>query len=165
MANAVGRPTLYDPNKHPQEAEYYASEGLINQEIAQSLGIGTTTMREWRDKYPEFEAAIKRGKKVADDKVEKSLYKRAIGQYVEEVKTTSDGDKTIKIEKTQKYISDTTAMIFWLKNRCPDKWRDKKETELTGKDGDPIQIVTGMSDEEVIANAKRIIASRQTDTA
>ncbi len=161
--NPVGRPSLYDPNKHPSDAECYASEGMTNQEISASLGIGVTTMREWRDKYPEFASAVKRGKKIADDKVEKSLYKRAIGFYVTEEKRVEEGN-SVKIETTQKWVNDTSSIIFFLKNRRPDKWRDKRVEEVSGPDGSPIEFVTAMSDEEVIANAKRIISSRAGNT-
>ena len=147
MSNKVGRPSIYDPEKHPAEAEYCAAEGMINQEIAAYLNISTSTLHEWTQLHEEFASAIKRGKAVADDKVEKSLYKRAMGQYVEEVKTTKEGDTVTKIEKTEKYIADTAAMIFWLKNRKPHEWRDKRETELSSAEDKPlvVKVLKGVS--------------------
>ncbi len=151
--NPVGRPSLYDPNKHPIDAEIYASEGMTNQEIAHNLGIGVTTMREWRDKFPEFASAVKRGKKIADDKVEKSLYKRAIGFYVTEEKRIDDGH-SVKVETTQKWINDPTSIIFFLKNRRPDKWRDKRVEEVSGLNGSPIKAEVGISLTEKLSKYK-----------
>ena len=127
----IGRPSKYDPNKHPAEVEYYAGEGMTNQEIAASMDINACTINDWMNKYPEFSDAIKRGRKIADDKVEKSLYKRAMGMYVEETKRVDDGN-SVRVETTSKYIADTTAMIFWLKNRKPQEWRDKIDHSLSG---------------------------------
>jgi len=142
----LGRPSKYDPEKHPDEVEYYAGEGMTNKEIASSMGINPCTINDWMNKYPEFSDAIKRGRKIADDKVEKSLYKRAMGQYVEETKIVEDGTSK-RIETTSKYIADTTAMIFWLKNRKPQEWRDKRVEEVTGADGKPlvVKVLKGVS--------------------
>jgi len=142
----LGRPSIYDPERHPGEAEYYAGEGMTNQEIASSMGIATSTLSEWMRIHPLFSDAVKRGKQIADDKVEKSLYKRAIGQYVEETKRVDDGS-SVRIETTSKYIADTTAMIFWLKNRKPQEWRDKQQTEISGPEGKPlvVKVLKGVS--------------------
>mgnify|MGYP006311803415 CR=1 FL=1 len=78
----------------------------------------------------EFAEALKKGKQVVDAKVEKSLLKRALGYEFEEVKVTVNESGQKKVEKTKKQIKpDTTAQIFWLKNRLPDKWRDKHEID------------------------------------
>ena len=126
----LARKSKYDPDITPEIAEQYARDGLINEEIAAKLGISTTTFYNWQKKYVEFAEALKKGKQVVDAKVEKALLKRALGYEFEEVKVTVNESGQKKVEKTKKQIKpDTTAQIFWLKNRLPDKWRDKHEID------------------------------------
>ena len=77
--------------------------------------------------------ALKRGKEVIDRQVENALLKRALGhEYVETTKELTDLGLTVTKQVTKQVAPDTTAQIFWLKNRKPQEWRDKKETEVTG---------------------------------
>ena len=161
--NKIGRPLKYDPEIHPDEAERIASGGIIDAEIARRMGIAYSTLREWRDTYPEFSAALKRGHDKVDNEIVNSLYNRARGMFVTEEKRVDDG-ASVRIETAQKWICDTTAQIFWLTNRQKADWKRMQSTEVSGPNGDPISIVTTMSDEEVIANARRIIASRPGNT-
>ncbi len=100
------------------------------------IGITTSTLYDWKNKYSEFSEALKRGKEVVDIEVENALLKRALGyDYTEErVERSQDGGKkSIKTVQTVKHIPpDTTAQIFWLKNRRPDRWRDKQQIEHSG---------------------------------
>lgn len=80
--------------------EGWARDGLKDEQIAERIGISVGTLYEWKKKYKEFSDALKKGKEVVDFKVENALLKNAL-------------------------CGDTTAQIFWLKNRRPDKWRDK----------------------------------------
>lgn len=114
--------------------EGMARDGLINEEIANQIGIHPSTLYAWQKKYAEIADALKRGKEVIDRQVENALLKRALGYEYEEIKTTKDidgqGRETIKVERTVKYShGDTTAQIFWLKNRMPQSWRNKVEYE------------------------------------
>ena len=91
------------------------------------------TLYEWKKKYPEISEALKKGKEVVDIQVENALLKRALGyEYVEDkVEMGPNGKKVTQTIK--QVIPDTTAQIFWLKNRRPDKWRDKQlEVNSTG---------------------------------
>lgn len=120
----------YDPDITPEIAEQYARDGLINKEIADKLGISTSTLYNWQKKHVEFLEALKKGKQVVDAKVEKALLKRALGYDYEEIKVTVNESGQKRVEKTKKQVKpDTTAQIFWLKNRLPDKWRDKHEID------------------------------------
>ena len=105
--------------------EGWARDGLIDEQIAHNIGINVGTLYDWKKKYIEISNALKKGKEVADYEVESALFRRALGYDVEEVVTEiTDGKKHIK--KTKKHIpADVTAQIYWLKNRRPDKWRDK----------------------------------------
>ena len=116
--------------------EAWARDGLTDEQIAARIGITTSTLYDWKNKYSEFSEALKKGKEVVDIEVENALLKRALGyDYTEErVERSQDGGKkSIKTVQTVKHIpSDTTAQIFWLKNRRPDRWRDKQQIEHSG---------------------------------
>lgn len=117
--------------------EGWARDGLSDEQIAKNIGISTSTLYEWKKKYSEFSEALKRGKEVIDRQVENALLKRALGYEYEEVKQIIEKDENGKdrkrIEKTIKHVApDTTAQIFWLKNRKPHEWRDKRDIEHKG---------------------------------
>ena len=101
------------------------------------MGVSRPTVQNWCKKDPELLAAIKEGKSYADSKVEESLYKRACGFKVTEKRTILTPDENgipqiSRIEMIEKDIPpDTTAMIFWQKNRRPDLWRDKPKEEVS----------------------------------
>lgn len=83
-------------------------------------------MYEWKKAYAEIADALKKGKEVADIEVENALYKRALGYDFEETKVEVEANGKKKITNITRHIApDVTAQIFWLKNRRPDKWRDK----------------------------------------
>ena len=104
--------------------ESWARQGLTDEEIAQKMGIGTRTLYEYKEKYPQFSQALKEGKREADAKVEKALYKNATGYRYREEVLTNKGD----IREVERYAKPKTgAQKMWLKNRQPDKWKDKKE--------------------------------------
>ena len=106
-------------------AKAAARFGAIEEEIADELNIGITTLERWKEKYPEFRGALNVGKQAADDRVERSLYQRANGYSHPAVKVfmTRDG-KTVEHKYIEHYPPDPTSMIWWLKNRRPDRWRD-----------------------------------------
>lgn len=106
-----------------------AREGLIDKDIAHNLGVSESTFCGYKKKYPELNEALTEGKEVADARVESALYRRAIGYEYDEI-TYEDG---IEIKRVTKHIApDTTAGIFWLKNRRPDRWRDAKQIDHEG---------------------------------
>lgn len=108
--------------------EGWARDGLIDEQIANNLGISVDTFYKYKKKYPEFSEALKKGKEVSDYEVENALFKKATGYIIKlnKQKVTKDGD-IINITEEMYMQPDTTAQIFWLKNRRPDKWRDKVE--------------------------------------
>lgn len=112
--------------------EAYARDGLTDKQIAHNIGITEQTLNVWKHNYPSFSESLKRGKEVIDIQVENALLKRALGYSYEEVKRENGPDGQ-KITKTIKeVVPDTTAQIFWLKNRKPAEWRDKQDIELSG---------------------------------
>lgn len=107
------------------------------------MGIHVATLCDWKNRFPQLSESLKKGKAPVDQQVENALFKRAIGYQYEEIITdveeypTSQVDENgqiivKEIRKTRTILKtalpDTTAQIFWLKNRRPDKWRDKPIT-------------------------------------
>lgn len=113
--------------------EGWARDGLIDEQIAQNIGIRAATLYEWKKRFPKISEALKRGKEVVDRQVENALLKRALGYEYEEVKEKFEGGIMTERTVTKKeVVADTTAQIFWLKNRKPDTWRDKPEGTQKG---------------------------------
>lgn len=112
----------------------WCRQGLTNEDIAHNIGIHVSTLYDWKNKYTEISDALKSGKEVADFRVENALYKNAIGFEYEETKVIREKDDNGKdrqrVEKTtKKSTPNTTAQIYWMKNRMYDHWRDRREVE------------------------------------
>lgn len=111
--------------------------GADSEGLAKVVGCGKTTLFKLQRQYDEFKELIKEGKEVADAKVESALYRRAIGYDFEETTTRvvvgKEGVGNVThVTKVKKHIPpDTTAQIFWLKNRKPTEWRDRQEMDVT----------------------------------
>ena len=120
--------------------EAWARDGLTDEQIAEKIGIIRSTIYEWKKKYPDISDALKRGKEVVDVEVENALLKRAKGYKYTEVtrEIAADpetGELGLQITKTvtKEVVPDVTAQIFWLKNRKPEVWRDRKDIAVEGK--------------------------------
>lgn len=116
--------------------EGWAREGLTDEEIAGKAGIAASTLYEWKNKYPEIKEVLKNGKEVVDFQVEQALLKRALGMSVKVKKPIrlKDGEWSEKVEyvdEEQYYPPDTTAQIFWLKNRRRDRWTNSDKVEIS----------------------------------
>ena len=129
--------------------EGWARDGLTDEQIADNIGISRSTLNSWKDKYSDISDTLKRGKEVIDRQVENALLKRALGyEYTETTREyipELDEMKTTK-KVTKQVAPDTTAQIFWLKNRKPQDWRDKQERlDNTIEDNDMVkQYIEGM---------------------
>lgn len=126
------------PNKYNQDFNEQAYKlcllGSTDADLADFFNVCEATINNWKIDFPEFLESIKKGKEVADAKVADALYNRALGFKSKEVKiATADGAITDVQEVDKYYPPDTTAAIFWLKNRQSSKWRDKQVTEHEGK--------------------------------
>ena len=114
------------------------------------MGVSYSTLKEWINTYSAISASLKKGKAPVDIEVENALLKRATGYTVTvkkpvKVKTKRQlkdkgtiEEEHIEFVEEEIYIApDTTAQIYWLKNRRPDKWRDKPQTSAADTD-DPL---------------------------
>jgi hypothetical protein len=114
--------------------------GATDIEVADFFRVDVRTLYRWKGEQPKFCQALKAGKSEADDRVERSLFARATGYEHDETDIRVVGMKIVKTRMRKLYAPDTTAAIFWLKNRRPDEWREAKSVELTGKDGGPVAV-------------------------
>lgn len=137
----AGRPSSYLP-EYATQAEKLCLLGATDVEIADFFEIAVSTFYKWKHEHSEFSEAIKGGKEVADDRVERSLFHKAVGYKFDAVKIFMPANAVAPVYAPYRehVPPDTTAMIFWLKNRRPEAWRDKREHEHSGKDGAPIKI-------------------------
>lgn len=126
--------------------EGWARNGLTDEQIAHNIGITTTTLYDWKKKYPQFAEAVKRGKEVVDIMVENALLKSALGySYDEVVKERifdyeTETSKVVEVKRTTKEVApNPTSLIFWLKNRQPEKWRDKKNIDAAVEVKNPFE--------------------------
>jgi hypothetical protein len=124
--NTAGRPTSFK-SEYIELGHNYSLLGATDSEMATFFGVAESTINLWKLKQPKFKDALIRGKAVADAHVAKALYTRAIGySHAETHVSNYQGEITIT-QVTKHYPPDSVACFFWLKNRQPDKWRDKIE--------------------------------------
>ncbi len=142
MADAatIGRPTDYRAS-HVKEAEKLAKLGATDNDIANFFEVDPATIWRWKKEHDAFCNALKRGKQLADDTVQDRLFKRATGYSHAAVKVfmPAGAEKPVYAPYIEHFPPDPTSMIFWLKNRRPDEWREK--VELDGKMDMKIEIV------------------------
>lgn len=124
--------------------EGWAKDGLTNEQIAHNIGVTRKTLQEWMVKYSDISDTLKRGKEIVDREVENALLKKALGykEILRKTKVLNDGELIPYLEEVS-YPGDTTAQIFWLKNRKPNEWRDKRDIEHSGGISSEVNIVIG----------------------
>lgn len=133
----MARPTDYR-EEFCEQAGKLCKLGATDIEIADFLGVSVRTLYRWKGQHKAFCQALKTAKAEADERVERSLFARANGYEHDEVDIRVIGQEIVQTPIRKFYPPDTTACIFWLKNRRPDLWRDKVEQELTGANKGPI---------------------------
>lgn len=120
--------------------EGWAREGLTDEQLAEKMRISVRTLYDWKLRYPQISQALKKGKEIVDIQVENALLKRALGYDYQEERVERSAKDGVKVVQTLKSVPpDVTAQIFWLKNRRPDRWREKPEPAQD--DGGGVQII------------------------
>lgn len=119
-----GRPDTYRPEFCKQAAELCLL-GAIDVDLARFFEVTEKTINAWKETYPDFRLALKKGKEVADAIIAKSLFQRGKGYTHREEKIFCYEGQIIRAETLKHYPPETIACIFWLKNRRPDLWRDR----------------------------------------
>ena len=114
------------------------AEGQTNEQVGKNIGVSHTTWAIWKNEHPELVEAIKRGQKLAIQKVENALFLRATGQVeIAEDKIFQYEGSPVVVPTVKRFPPDPVSMIFFLKNRNPEEWKDKQEVELTK----PIEVI------------------------
>ena len=131
--------------------EGWSRSGLTIEQIANNMGIDDATLYRWKNKSNDICEALKKGKEVVDIEVENALLKKALGYTIQIKEQKLDKDGCVHdLVKDVHIPPDTTAQIFWLKNRKPKDWRDKVNIENeVNENGVLNQLV------EALTNAKK----------
>lgn len=171
---AAGRKSKYHSHVLPKLilVEAWARDGLRQDQIAKNLGITASTLYEYKKKHSELSEALKKGQEIVDIEVENSLLKRARGYRYDEITREAVPYKTIRevdgqeVEETEYRLTvtkivtkevqpDTTAQIFWLKNRKPKIWRDQQHINHGGGVVSKVVDYSHLSDEELEKELER----------
>lgn len=126
---AGGRPTSYKP-EFAEQATKLCQLGATDADLADFFKVNTTTIWRWRSAHEEFCNALKQGKETADSLVERSLYQRAMGYSFDTEKIFQFQGEVIRAPVREHVPPDTTAAIFWLKNRRAEAWRDQSNINV-----------------------------------
>lgn len=127
----MSRPEKWD-DKFLVMARKACELGATDLDLAEMLGVCIRTIRYWRSTKPDFAQVLMAGKGLADQQVERSLFQRAMGYSCNEDDIRVIDNQIVITPTIKHYPPDTTAMIFWLKNRKSAEWRDKQEIEHSG---------------------------------
>lgn len=144
----VGRPTKYK-SEYPEQAYKLCLLGAIDKQISDFFDVAVSTVNKWKIEIPEFSESIKRGKNVADTEVAEALFLRACGYSHPEEKIFNNQGEAMVVETTKHYPPDTTAGIFWLKNRQKETWSDSKKVKVNTR-------IQNLTDEELEAEIEAL---------
>ena len=133
--------------------EGWTREGLVMSQIAEKLGISKTTLYKYMQEHSELSERLKKGREVSDAQVENELFKKAVGFTRIEKKPFKvkkvDYEEVVMVDQEVYYPPELGAQVFWLKNRKPDKWREKVENKIeTEEDGVGVMILTPVKEAE-----------------
>lgn len=132
----VGRYSDYSP-EHLEAAKEAIEAGATNKETAQYLGIHECTFYAWKKRYPEFDKATTRAKKIANQRVEARAFELAVGttikkQVVVKTRDAAGNEKSEVVDLIEEIPPNERSISFWLRNRDPKRWRDKVDVDVVG---------------------------------
>lgn len=154
----MARPTDYKP-EFCQEAKTLCENGATDEELAEAFEVSVRSIYRWKANYPEFCQALKTGKEVADERVERSLYAKAVGYTFDSEKVFQFQGQIVRTPVKEHVPPDTTAAIFWLKNRRAENWRDKSEVHYKHS----LETMTDADLERIAADGSEGIAAPSVD--
>ncbi len=142
--------------------EGWTRDGVVMSQIAEKLGISKTTLYKYMQEHSELSERLKKGRDVSDAEVENELFKKAVGftrtekKPIKVKKVEYEGGKRkcekeeiMMVEQEVYYPPELGAQVFWLKNRKPDKWREKIENKIeTEENGVGVMILTPVKEVE-----------------
>ncbi len=134
-AAGKGRPSTYNPDRHPELARCLALGGHTDVEIAKILGVTERTLNRWKNSHPDFCQSLKGGKEPVDKSVENELLHNCRSEQWIEVESryivVKGKKKLVSVKEIPKRrLGNVTAQIFWLKNRKPKEWRDAQQHDV-----------------------------------
>lgn len=135
----AGRPTDYR-DEFVDQARKLCEMGATDEDLAHFFDVHVATIYRWKLQHQEFCEAVKIPKEIADDRVEMSLYRRALGYTFDSEKVFQHQGEIVRAATKEHVPPDPTSMIFWLKNRRREKWMDVNRNEQTGANGGPIRV-------------------------
>lgn len=132
--------TAYQPH-YVEQAKLALMAGFTDLDLARLLRVSQMTLLNWRKKYPEFDEAVREGRKQADIKVANALFAAATGAKIEAVKIFYDSKlgETVEHKYIEHHTPNVQSAIFWLTNRDPENWKQTSRLEQSGPDGGPIE--------------------------
>jgi hypothetical protein len=152
-----GRPSKYKP-EFVEQAKKLCKLGATDAELADFFGVRVSTINLWKVQHKEFSESVRPSKAVADRRVEQSLYRRAVGATLDETDIRVVDGKIVKTEIRKQLPPDTTACIFWLKNRNRKDWRDRIDAAVGGpEEGAPIPVEQQGGDPRVEALVRALL--------
>lgn len=144
LINKGGQPTKYK-DEYAKQAYKLCLLGSTDKDLADFFEVSESTINNWKHEHPKFLESVKGGKVTADANVASRLYKRAIGYEHDEDKIFNNQGEPLVVPTKKHVQPDTTAIIFWLKNRRPDLWRDKPEP-IDDNEVAPVKVVIQVED-------------------
>lgn len=141
----AGRPSDYQDD-HCRIAKSMCKLGATDREVAEALGVTEQTLNTWKHKHPKFLKALRVGKRAADDRVESSLYRRAIGYSYDAEKIFQYEGEAVRVPYVEHVPPDPGAAMNWLKNRRAAKWKEVKATEVYTPPGQALLVASDRED-------------------
>lgn len=132
----------------------WKGEGISHEALAERIGINRTTLYSWISKYPEIAQAVKEGQQRTVQYIENALIKKINGYTLRDTKryktTDKDGNVVERIEVTEKEVGpDTTAIIFALKTKDPERWNEKITMEHSGRVDSTVNHYANLTEDEL----------------
>lgn len=168
----MGQPTASTPaarrsvryrQDFAEQVYNYTLLGATDTQLGLFFGVTTRQIMRWRDRYPEFRIACKRGKHEADGQVAAALFKRAVGYSVETQKAVVVDGKPGVITVVEHVHPDVQAARFWLTNRQPQIWQDVRKHDISVTPGKP-ELTQDLDIRALIAQRLNMLKARYVET-